>query len=72
MLSLGSVGFAFMLLAGTGIFPFEIPSEPFWLQYALLCVPMIMLIIGVAPKNSMAKPPVTAKKLLRPILSQAL
>lgn len=72
MLSLGSVGFAFMLLAGTGIFPFEIPSEPFWLQYALLCVPMIMLIIGIAPKNSMAKPPVTAKKLLRPILSQAL
>ena len=63
MLSLGSVGFVFMLLAGTGIFPFEIPSEPFWLQYALLCVPMIMLIIGVAPKNSMAKPPVTAKKV---------
>lgn len=63
MLSLGSVGFIFMLLAGTGIFPFEIPSEPFWLQYALLCVPMIMLIIGVAPKNSMAKPPVTAKKV---------
>lgn len=62
MLSLGSIGFIFMLLAGTGIFPFEIPSEPFWLQYALLCVPMIMLIIGVAPKNSMAKPPVTAKK----------
>ena len=63
MLSLGSGGFAFMLLAGTGIFPFEIPSEPFWLQYALLCVPMIMLIIGVAPKNTMAKPPVTAKKI---------
>ena len=63
MLLLGGIGFALMLIAGTGILPFEIPSEPFWLQYAVLCVPMIMLIIGAAPKSTMAKPPVTAKKI---------
>lgn len=63
MLLLGGVGFALMLIAGTGVLPFQIPSEPFWLQYAVLCVPMIMLIFGAAPKNTMAKPPVTAKKI---------
>ena len=63
MLSLGGIGFALMLIMGTGILPFQIPSEPFWLQYAVLCVPMIMLIIGAAPKNTMAKPPVTAKEI---------
>ena len=63
MLSLGGIGFALVLIISTGILPFGIPSEPFWLQYAVLCVPMIMLVIGAAPKNAMAGPPVTRKKI---------
>lgn len=62
MLSLGGIGFALMLIISTGILPIKIPSEPFWLQYAVLCVPMILLIIGAAPKNTMTGPPVTSKK----------
>lgn len=63
MLIIGGIGFAAVLLLSTGIFPFNIPSEPFWLQYAVLCVPMIMLIAGAAPENTMAKPPATVRKI---------
>lgn len=63
MLIIGGIGFAAVLILSTGIFPFNIPSEPFWLQYAVLCVPMIMLIAGAAPKNTMAKPPATVRKI---------
>lgn len=63
MLIIGSIGFAAVLIISTGIFPFAIPSEPFWLQYAVLCVPMVMLIAGAAPKNTMARPPVAVRKI---------
>ena len=62
-LVLGGILLALLLISDTGILPVGIPSEPFWLRYVLLLAPMILLIIGAAPKNSMASPPFVKKRI---------
>ena len=52
-----------LLISDTGILPIKIPPEPFWLRYVLLLLPMILLILGAAPKNSMAAPPFVKKRI---------
>lgn len=46
---------AVMLILLSGIFPPLLQSKPFYLPYLLLCIPIALLFIGIAPKNSMAK-----------------
>lgn len=59
----GGIMLFLLLISDTGILPVGIPSEPFWLRYVLLLLPMILLILGAAPKNSMAAPPFVKKRI---------
>ncbi len=59
----GGIMLFLLLISDTGILPIKIPSEPFWLRYVLLLLPMILLILGAAPKNSMAAPPFVKKRI---------
>ena len=59
----GGIMLFLLLISDTGILPFSIPSEPFWIRYVLLIAPMILLILGASPKNSMASPPFVKKRI---------
>jgi len=59
----GGIMLFLLLISDTGILPITIPSEPFWLRYVLLLLPMILLILGAAPKNSMAAPSFVKKRI---------
>ncbi len=58
--ALGGLSAAAVMVLNSGLFPIKIPEEPFFLPYLPLILPVILLLIGIAPKNDLS-PPVRKK-----------
>ena len=68
----GAVLAAVLMLINSGLFPSVLPSEPFFLPYLFLLAPIILLIIGIAPKNRITASPPKKRKTAADIIASVI